>query len=387
MKRLFAGLLVLMFIFTLGMNFAYAGGAENCAVYGKNNGSAWKRLDLTGSTHYSGSVQKGNQSTNQGAKSLYSRYRVSGIGNQQIPQKTETTQTVKLKSLKPVGTGKITLEWEKTAGAFHYHVHRKQDGKNWECVALVADTSYTEAVSYDVKYTYTVLADLGDKITAQSQQGLSIVRKKSDDVKEIDPSKPMIALTYDDGPGKYTGKILDALEKYDAKATFFVVGKNVAGNAATVKRAYNMGCEIGNHSYYHDYLTKMSASKLKEDLQRTDAAIRSVTGETPKLMRPPYGSYKTNTVRNNVGKPIIMWNIDTRDWETRSASKTLASVKRSARDGSIILMHDIHKSTCDAAESIIKYLTEQGYQLVTVSELAYYKGVTMEAGKNYGSFR
>jgi len=384
MKRFFAGLLILIFVLALGMNFAYAGSTQPGKIYGKNNGTAWERVNPAKTKI----VPKSEAETEaQGAKTLYNAHIFSGIGNRRIPAKTVLSQTVKLRSLKPVGVGMITLEWEAYPGAFHYQIYRKEEGKSWQRIALAVNTSYTETVSYDVKYTYSVVADLGNSTTAEDPTGLSIVRKKSDDEKVIDPNKPMIAITYDDGPGKYTDQILDVLEKYDAKATFFVVGRNVVSNPATVKRAYDMGCEIGNHSYKHDYLTKMSASKLRTDLQNTDNAIRNATGEAPKLLRPPYGSYKTSTVRSNVGKPIIMWSVDTRDWETRSASKTLASVKRNAKDGAIILMHDIHKSTANAAESIVKYLTQQGYQLVTVSELAHYRGVTMKEGVAYNSFR
>ncbi len=181
---------------------------------------------------------------------------------------------------------------------------------------------------------------------------------------KVDPSRPMVAITYDDGPGKHTDRILSVLEKYNARATFFVVGQNVSGYKETLNRAISLGCEIGNHTWSHVNLTSTIGSQLSS----TNEAIYNATGVYPKIYRPPYGSYNSY-VLNSISMPAIMWSVDTLDWKTRSASSTLASVQRDTRDGGIILMHDIHSPTADAAESVVKWLLMQGYQLVTVSEL------------------
>ena len=203
--------------------------------------------------------------------------------------------------------------------------------------------------------------------------------------REIDPNRPMIAITFDDGPGQYTSLILDCLEENGQAATFFVVGTNIERFPEIVTRADSIGCEIGSHTYSHGNLNNMSASAIQNEITRTDNLISDATGHVASIMRPPYGSHN-QTVRNNVGKPLILWNVDTEDWRTRSTQSTVNSVLNNAHDGAIILMHDIHKSTVDAALIFIPELVARGYQLVTVSELASYRG-GMESGTAYRSFR
>ena len=197
---------------------------------------------------------------------------------------------------------------------------------------------------------------------------------------KVDPNRPMVAITYDDGPGKYTNTILDVLEKYNARATFFVVGQYVSGYKDVVQRAYSLGCEIGNHTWGHGNLSYGVGSQISSANQ----AIYNAIGVYPKVYRPPYGSYNSGTL-NSVSMPAIMWSVDTLDWKTRSASQTLLSVQRSTRDGSIILMHDIHQPTANAAESVVKWLLMNNYQLVTVSELLDARCGGGVAGKVYNS--
>ena len=200
----------------------------------------------------------------------------------------------------------------------------------------------------------------------------------------FDPSRPMVAVTYDDGPAKYTDSILDCLEKYGARATFFVQGKSVSKYADTVKRAVKLGCEIGNHTNSHANLTKLSSDGIASEISATNNAVYNAAGIYPKLFRPPYGAYNSS-VLSAANMPAIMWSVDTLDWKTRNADKTLASVQSSTKDGSIILMHDIHAPTADAAERVIKYLLKKGYQLVTVSELLDARKGGAKAGNAYSS--
>ena len=200
----------------------------------------------------------------------------------------------------------------------------------------------------------------------------------------LDLSRPMVAVTYDDGPAKYTDSILDCLEKYNVRATFFVQGKSVPKYAGAVKRAVSLGCEIGNHTETHAKLTKLNASQIAAQISDTNNAVYAAAGVYPKLFRPPYGAYN-QSVLDAAKMPAIMWSVDTLDWKTRNAAKTLESVRKSARDGSIILMHDIHAPTADAAESVIKCLLKEGYQLVTVSELLDARKGSAEVGKAYGN--
>lgn len=202
----------------------------------------------------------------------------------------------------------------------------------------------------------------------------------------VDPTKPMVAITYDDGPGPYTERLLDYLEQNNAVATFFLVGQNIPRYKDTVKRAYQLGCEIGNHTWNHSYLSRLSAGGIQSQISQTNAQIRALTGQSTILVRPPYGAYNSS-VLSNIGAPAITWSIDTRDWEHRNSARTISNVMSKVRDGDIILMHDIHKSTVDAAATLIPKLKSAGYQLVTVSQLAEYKNKSLVSGQAYSSIR
>lgn len=203
--------------------------------------------------------------------------------------------------------------------------------------------------------------------------------------RKIDKKKKMVALTYDDGPSANTPKILDTLEKYDAVATFFVVGNRVSTYANMVKRAYGMGCEIGNHTYEHKILTRADAAGIREQVSKTNAAVKNITGTDPIVMRPP-GGCVNDTVKSQTGMPMILWSIDTLDWRTRNAASTKTAVLDHVKDGDIVLMHDLYEATANASTTIIPTLVERGYQLVTVSELAECRG-GMKDGCLYYSFR
>ena len=178
-----------------------------------------------------------------------------------------------------------------------------------------------------------------------------------------------VALTFDDGPNtKVTPQILEILKKYEAKATFFMVGRNVSKNQAIVKQMYEEGHEIGNHTWNHPKLTNLSNASVKQEVDNTSNAIYKAIGQNPTVFRPPYGA-TSNQVRSVLSIPTILWSIDTLDWKHRNADKILSYVKASAKDGSIILMHDIHQSTANGLENVILYLQKQGYELITVSEI------------------
>lgn len=207
---------------------------------------------------------------------------------------------------------------------------------------------------------------------------------------EVDPGRPMVALTFDDGPGAYTGRLLNCLEKNKAKATFFMVGNSVSRYKNEVKRMANMGCELGNHSYSHPAFTTLSVSSMKNQVNSASKKIQEASGKLPTVFRLPYGDGCNNrTVLNALGLPSIYWSIDTRDWaNTGNSQHTVNEVLNHVKNGDIILMHDIHLSTVKACETIIPALKKRGYQLVTVSQLAKYKGKTaLKKGKTYREFR
>ena len=208
------------------------------------------------------------------------------------------------------------------------------------------------------------------------------------DNRNIDATKPMCALTFDDGPNyKNTNRILDVLEKYGVVATFFDLGSLVEKNPDVVKRGEKLGCEIGNHSYAHKDYNKLTNEQIKDDIRKSEQAFIRAIGHKTNLFRPPYGN-ANQRVRNTIDYPLINWNVDTLDWKTKNSSNIIAEVRKiNNHDGRIILMHSIYDSTAKALETIVPELIQKGYQLVTVSELAYYKGYTsLQHGKIYYNF-
>lgn len=198
----------------------------------------------------------------------------------------------------------------------------------------------------------------------------------------IDKDKPMVALTFDDGPNHNTSRVLDILESYGVKATFFVLGCNIKDNERVIERMNGLGMEIGNHMYSHKLITKLSDEKIKEEIKKVDDLIFEVIDTYPTLIRPSYGTYNKR-VKSLMNRPIIIWNVDTLDWKYHNSKRIANRVKKDVKDGAIILMHDIYRATANSLEIIIPELLEDGYQFVTVSELLYYKGIDAEAGGVY----
>ena len=186
----------------------------------------------------------------------------------------------------------------------------------------------------------------------------------------VDPTRPMVALTYDDGPhAVYTGQILDILEEHGGVATFFEVAQNLPKAPEAVRRAADLGCEIGSHSYRHANLGKMDEAAQQADQAAADALFQQVLGTTPTLLRPPYGSMN-KTLKTTCGRSIVTWSIDPEDWLCRDADTVVSRIQaEKSLDGQVILLHSIYDSTVEATKILVPWLLEQGYQLVTVSEL------------------
>ena len=201
----------------------------------------------------------------------------------------------------------------------------------------------------------------------------AIPESKDDEDTEGDKAEPpslkKVALTFDDGPDpKVTTKILATLEKYDAKATFYMLGSRVEYYPEIAKDVSNAGHELGNHTWTHPDLTNASIKKINSEITRTSSIIEKVTGKKAITFRPPYGAIN-KTVRQQTNLPVILWDVKTLDWKHRNANQLLAHVKKNTRNGSIILMHDIHQSTADGLDAVLAYLKGEGYTFVTVSEL------------------
>ena len=230
----------------------------------------------------------------------------------------------------------------------------------------------------------------------------------SSSVVTYNPDKKHVALTFDDGPNADTTKIvLEALKKNNCRATFFIVGKNVnSKTTALVKMEKDLGCELGNHSYDHarlpDLITeekveseeaeasgepevKLNTAAAQEELDKTDEAVKAAAGIRPTVCRAPYGEW-SDALLSVMNRPHILWSLDTLDWKYRDTERLIEVVRDSRQDGDIILMHDIHETTANAIDQICQDLIEDGYETVTVTELAAINGISL-GNATYNNFK
>lgn len=241
--------------------------------------------------------------------------------------------------------------------------------------------------SPDVEATPETVPDAAGQPQTANDDSAAGQQAPDDDSAAEQPQEPRkkLALTFDDGPSDFTDRLLDCLEANNAKATFFLVGKEILNFPEPLSRMEALGCEIGNHSYDHTDFTTLSAEDITSQLSQTDQEITDLVGHAATVIRPPYGAIN-DTVSSSTDRPMILWSLDTLDWETKDADQTVRNVLDNAQDGAIILMHDIYKATVDAAEILIPQLIEQGYDLVTIHELAADKGIELQPGVSYGNF-
>lgn len=181
----------------------------------------------------------------------------------------------------------------------------------------------------------------------------------------------VIALTFDDGPGPYTAHLLDVLDQYGAKATFFLIGSKVSSQANVVRSIHARGHQLGNHSWSHPELPKLPVNQIAGEIDRTNDAIKQATGVTPAILRPPYGAVNGVVLEQLRlrGMSSILWSVDTRDWADRNSDIVCSRAVAGARPGAIILMHDIHQTSVNAVPCILSALKQQGYSFVTVQGL------------------
>lgn len=203
--------------------------------------------------------------------------------------------------------------------------------------------------------------------------------------RNLDKNKPMVALTFDDGPNPIsTPIILDILEKYNARATFFDLGSLMDNNAKILKREEAIGCEVASHTYSHKNLNTLSRDEVLEEQEKTDEQMQKILGHTSKLIRPPYGNANFLVKSYLKNYALIGWDIDTLDWKSKDAKSIVREVRKySNYDGKIVLMHSIYESTAEAVKTLVPELIKKGYQLVTISEMAEAKGVKLQSGILY----
>ena len=287
---------------------------------------------------------------------------------------------------------KIKNTWKTVNGSKYYF---GKSGKAYVGKRKVGKATYYFAVNGKRKTGWRTIN--GKKYYFSPKNGKMVTGKKTIShylcyfsekgvlLRKIDKNKKMVALTYDDGPSIYTPRILKTLKENNSVATFFVVGNRVPTYSDTVKKAHDMGCEIGNHTYEHKSLPNLSETEVKRQISKTNKEVKKAIGEKPVIMRPTGGATNTN-IKKWVGMPSIIWSVDTLDWKTRNADSTRRAVLNRVKDGDIVLMHDLYSATATASETIIPELVRRGYQLVTVSELAECRGGMKETGAYY-SFR
>jgi peptidoglycan/xylan/chitin deacetylase (PgdA/CDA1 family) len=204
----------------------------------------------------------------------------------------------------------------------------------------------------------------------------------------VDPDKPMVAITFDDGPnGKTTERIVEILEQNGARATFFVVGSRVAGEnqRSAMQKALDANCEIGCHSYSHPRMWDLDIESMNKQIEDCIAAIDGLVDTEVKYFRPTGGNLPDFVYECEY--PLILWSVDPEDWRNRDKDMICQNIKDNVFGGCIILMHDLYQATADACEEIIPWLAEQGYQMVTVSELFEARGITPENGEVWGRVR
>src|SRR3984893_7270322 len=212
-----------------------------------------------------------------------------------------------------------------------------------------------------------------DSNSANSAPGTAPSPAKPATYAQVRVDQPYIAMTFDDGPSaENTPRLLEILKQRNIKATFFLIGQNAAANPDIVRRILADGHEIGNHSWTHPQLSKLSDDRVTVEINKTQDAIKEASGFTPTILRPPYGAITARQrewVESQFGLSIILWSVDPFDWKRPGASVITQRILSQARPGSIILSHDIHKQTVDAMPATLDGLLAKGYKFATVSQL------------------
>lgn len=199
------------------------------------------------------------------------------------------------------------------------------------------------------------------------------------------PETKMIALTFDDGPSEYTNRLLDILSINGAKATFYLVGSRIDYFPDTIKKMDQLKMEFGNHTFNHKYLTNINAQEEYIQLNSVDEKLMNLVEKETKSIRPP-GGKMDDKLSVYINKPLILWSVDPMDWSSKNKELIAEHILEHAKDGDIILLHDLYETTVDAMEIVIPELKRQGYELVTVSKIAETKGYRLEAKAVYSKF-
>lgn len=231
-------------------------------------------------------------------------------------------------------------------------------------------TVYFYNIEFD-KINYTPYVDIYFKETEEVSS-----------INNYDKTLKSIAFTFDDGPSEYTLDILKTLESYNSSATFFMIGSKLSTNKDIVLKVDNSNSEVATHTYSHKYLTKLNKDEIEKEINSATILFNNITNNTIKYLRPPYGSYNKK-VLESVQYPIVLWNIDTKDWLHKDATLIYNNIITNACDGCIVLMHDLYPSTLEAVKKVVPELKNMGYQIVSISHLSEIKGINLIKGNVY----
>lgn len=210
----------------------------------------------------------------------------------------------------------------------------------------------------------------------------NIKQDNNRDLKEFS-NKKLIAFTFDDGPSYIgTNKLLDNLDKYNARVTFFVLGSRVNNYKDTLTKAYKMGNTIGSHTYSHSNLLKLDNYSVMDEIKKTNEAIKNITGSETIYLRPPYGNINSD-IKNISNMYTILWDLDTEDWKYKDKDRIADYIVSNAHDGAIVLLHDLYETSVDGALLAMERLEKEGYAFVTIDEMIKIKDIQLDINKNY----
>lgn len=253
----------------------------------------------------------------------------------------------------------VTYDWDSN---LTFAIEDKQLVVYFQAGEVANESQGVVAIKGDMTYLQSILAEPFQDELIEGAKTLPLV---------VDNRK-RVALTFDDGPHKsVTEEILNILDEFDAKATFFMLGKNVKEYPEIAKEVHNRGHIIGNHTWTHPVLTKLSISEVQNEYNQTEEMIFNTIGEYTTIFRPPYGA-TNDKIKAVIPTLAVNWSLDTLDWKHRNAQTLLNIVKKSIHNNAVILMHDIHQPTADGLRAVLQYLQSEGYEFTTVDEVLSY---------------
>lgn len=246
---------------------------------------------------------------------------------------------------------------------------KKKVWEKWLCLDIICIMLILVGFSYKKIEKTTMETENFREIYQEDNKDEAEETKEEEEGEDMEKEKKKVALTFDDGPHPvYTPQMLDVLKEKGVKATFFLLGEQVEKYPEIVKRMSEEGHLIGNHSYKHEQLSKLSSVQACTQVNRTNELIYSITGEYPEYLRPPFGDWKEH-LDCEVNMIEVLWDVDTLDWFSKNKDKIIKKVVTNVEEGDIILMHDSYESTVDAVTEVIDLLQKEGYEFVTVDKL------------------